>query len=463
MLGYNTVELEQKIAQEIEDNPALEEGLERLESDNDDFNDFEEDEFSDEDLIMGDYRSEDDIPDYKMKERQVLEDKVEQGSLLGDSESFIDGLIKQLHLRELDDLEMKIGEYVIGNLDPDGYLRRDVNSISDDLLFHAGIDYPTNKLKRLIAIIQDLDPPGLAAKDLRECLMIQLFRKEESLAITRAKRILRHHFDAFSKKLFDRIRTDMRLTQQQLDEAIHEITILNPKPGYAINDESGVESQQVIPDFFIETIDNEVVLSLNDKNIPELRLSRTYVNMLEDYNANKVNRTKSTRNAIQFTKQKLDSARWFIDALRERQRVLYATMKAIVDYQYDYFLSGDESDMRPMTQKDISEKLGLEISTISRVVTSKYAQTSWGVFSLKFFFADGMQTESGEEVSTLEIKNYLTTIVENEDKKKPYSDDKLCELLTEKGYIIARRTVAKYREILGIPVARFRKDLKTDK
>lgn len=459
ILGYNTMELEEKILQEIEENPALEEGPDLLESDIDSSNEFEEDSYSDEDISLGDYLTEDDIPSYRLNQAQDKEEKTEQIVLIGESESFNEALIRQLHLRELSEIEQKVGEYIIGNLDSDGYLRRDLNSISDDLLFHAEIDFPVKKLKQLVAIIQDFDPAGVCAKDLRECLYLQLMRKAETKSIIRAKKILKDMFDAFTKKHFDRIMIDLRINEDELKEAIHEITLLNPKPGNSANEESGAEIYHVIPDFLVETLDEEITISLNSKNIPDLHVSKTYQNMLEDYTANKANRTKSSKGAIQFVKQKLDNAKWFIEALKERQRTLLSTMEAIVHLQRNFFLTGDEVELRPMNLKDISEVNGLDISTVSRVINSKYVQTNWGIFSLKYFFADGVQNESGEEVSTQQIKAILTDAMATENKKKPLTDEKLCDILNEKGFLIARRTVAKYREALGFPVARLRKEI----
>lgn len=459
MLGYNTMELEEKILQEIEENPALEEGPDQLEAELELSNDFEEDSFPDEDISFGDYLTEDDIPSYKLNQKQDKEEKTEQIVLMGDSESFLEALVSQLHLRELSEIEQKVGEYIIGNLDSDGYLRRDLNAISDDLLFHAEIDFPVKKLRQLITIIQDFDPAGVCAKDLRECLYIQLNRKNEIQPVKLAKKIVKDMFDAFTKKHFDRIMADLRISEEELKEAIHEITLLNPKPGNSSNEDGGSEIYQVIPDFIVETIDEDITISLNSKNIPELHVSKTYQNMLEDYSANKANRNKATKGAIQFVKQKLDNAKWFIDALKERQRTLLSTMEAIVHLQRNFFLTGDEADLRPMNLKDISGVNGLDISTISRVVNSKYVQSNWGILPLKYFFSEGVQNESGEEVSTQEIKAILSEAIANENKKKPLTDEKLCEILNEKGFLIARRTVAKYREALGFPVARLRKEI----
>ncbi len=460
MLELNTMELEEKIHQELEENPALEEGVDLAEvSDTDDFGNETDDNWSNEDFSLGDYINEDEIPSYKLNEKQNREDRSET-IFVGERETFHEGLIRQLHLRELSELQEKVGEYIIGNIDPDGYLRRDLRAISDDLLFQVGIDISDEELRLILDIIQDLDPAGVGALDLRECLLLQLKRKKQEPSIELAIRIVTDSFEEFSKKHFDKIITLYKISEKELKAAIAEITSLNPKPGNSSGEEGeAIGVNQIIPDFIVEAIDGELSIYLNDKNIPDLRVSRGYSDMFQDFMGNKANQTKDKKAAVQFVKQKLDSAKWFIDALKQRQMTLSSTFEAIVELQRDFFLTGDETDLRPMILKDVAEKVGLDISTISRVSSSKYVQTNFGVYPLKFFFSDSMQTESGEEVSTREIKKILKDAIEAEDKRSPLPDEKLCEILNEKGYIIARRTVAKYREQLGMPVARLRKEV----
>jgi RNA polymerase sigma-54 factor len=458
LLEYTSLELEEKILQELEENPALEEGIELAESETDAENDFEDESYAQDDLGLGDYLDEDDIPEYKLAERQSQEDRSEN-FFLGNSVSFHEELVKQLHLRELTELEEKVGEYIIGNIDADGYLRRELSSISDDLLFQANIDISVADLKEILSIIQDLDPAGVGAENLRDCLLIQLKRKEPTKAIEDAIQVLNCAFEEFTKKHYEKIAQIIKLSEEDLKSAIHEITLLNPKPGNSMSDGNRAEVYQIIPDFIVETIDEEIFISLNNKNVPSLHVSRNYAEMLQDYSSNQANRSKENKAAVQFVKQKLDSARWFIDALKQRQNTLTVTMEAIVALQRQFFITGDESDLRPMILKDIAERTGLDISTVSRVSNSKYVQTNYGVFALKYFFSDGMQTDSGEEVSTREIKNILREAIEAEDKRKPLPDEKLCEILNEKCYPLARRTVAKYREAMGISVARLRKEM----
>jgi len=461
MLELNTMELEAKIQQELEENPALEEGSDVTEvSDSDDFgNDQDDENWSNDDYSLGDYINEDEIPSYKLNEKQNKEDRSET-VFVGERETFHEVLINQLHLRELSDLQEKVGEYIIGNIDPDGYLRRDLRAISDDLLFQVGIQISDDELLAILGIIQDLDPAGIGATDLRECLLLQLNRKKQDPTVALATQILTDSFDEFSKKHFDKIINQYKITEDQLKAAISEITCLNPKPGNSSGEEGEpIGINQIIPDFVVEAIDGELSIYLNDKNIPDLRVSRGYSDMFQDFMGHEANRSKDKKAAVQFVKQKLDSAKWFIDALKQRQMTLSSTFEAIVELQREFFLTGDETELRPMILKDIAEKVGLDISTISRVSSSKYVQTNFGVYPLKFFFSDSMQTESGEEVSTREIKKILKDAIEAEEKRTPLSDEKLCDILNEKGYIIARRTVAKYREQLGIPVARLRKEV----
>lgn len=459
LLEYTSLELEEKILQELEENPALEEGLDLQDQDANSDAEPDDENYPDEDLSLGDYLNDDEIPEYKLAERQNVEDRDESIFLEG-KESIHDELVKQLRLRDLTELEEKVGEYIIGNIDTDGYLRRELHSISDDLLFQADIDISVSDLKQILAIIQDLDPAGIGAENLRDCLLIQLKRKDPTPSILLAIQVVTHAFDEFTKRHYEKIASQLKLSEEDLKRAIHEITLLNPKPGNWLSDNvSSVSPYQIVPDFIVETIDEEVFVSLNNNNIPELHVSRNYAEMLQDYSSSRVNRNKESKAAVQFVKHKLDAAKWFIEALKLRQHTLMMTMEAIVGLQHAFFVTGDDSDLRPMILKDIAERTGLDISTVSRVSSSKYVQTNYGVFALKYFFTDGMQTDSGEEVSTREIKNILKEAIDAEDKRKPLIDEKLCEILNEKGYPLARRTVAKYRESLGIPVARMRKEM----
>jgi RNA polymerase sigma-54 factor len=353
-----------------------------------------------------------------------------------------------------------LAEYVLGNIDDDGYLRRDLEAIADDLAFSIGLETTYEALHEVLMIIQDFDPAGVGARSLQECLLLQMERKELDEPVTGlAYRILKNHFEEFTNKHYDKIIQRLNITEAALKEALDEILRLNPKPGGAMGDSQGKSFQHIVPDFILEENEGDLQLYLNSSNVPELRVSRTYTDMFESYSANKSSASRDEKDAITFVKQKLDSARWFIDAIRQRQNTMLLTMNAILEYQQNYFYEGDETRMRPMILKDIADMTGLDISTISRVVNSKYIQTHFGIYPLKYFFSEGMQTDSGEEVSTREIKKILQNCIESEDKRKPLTDDRLMAILNEKGYQIARRTVAKYREQLGLPVARLRKEL----
>jgi RNA polymerase sigma-54 factor len=349
---------------------------------------------------------------------------------------------------------------MLGNIDDDGYLRRKLENIVDDVAFTLNIETDEIELIGILRIIQELDPPGVGARSLQECLLLQIQAKDlEEPEIALAHRILKDFFAEFTRKHYDKIIARLNITDDQLKEALDEILKLNPKPGGAYSDPQSKSASHIIPDFVLENNEGELELSLNSKNLPELRVSKTYSDMLQTYHHNRGHNSKTQKEALNFVKQKLDSARWFIDAIRQRQNTLLITMNAIINYQRDYFVSGDETKLRPMILKDIADLTGLDVSTISRVANSKYIQTNFGIFSLKYFFSEGMQTESGEEVSTREIKKILQDCVDAEDKRHPVTDDRLAEILNAKGYHIARRTIAKYREQLNIPVARMRKEL----
>ncbi|HRR93227.1 MAG TPA: RNA polymerase factor sigma-54, partial [Bacteroidales bacterium] len=352
-----------------------------------------------------------------------------------------------------------IGEFIIGNIDEDGYLRREISNIADDLAFLQNVNASEEEISEVLSIVQDLDPAGVGARNLQECLLLQIIRKDQSLPrISLARQILENHFEDFSKRHYDKITLKLGVSSDDLKEAVDEILKLSPKPGSTMSENAEASARQIIPDFILEMGEDGFDLHLNSPNLPELRLSREYTEMLRNYSKEK-GKNREIKNALNFVKQKIDSARWFIDAIKQRQNTLLVTMNAILRYQEDYFRNGDETKLKPMILKDVAEMTGLDISTVSRVVSSKYIQTHFGIFPLKYFFSEGLQTESGEEVSTREIKKILQECIDNEDKRKPLTDETLTEILQEKGYHIARRTVAKYREQLNIPVARLRKEI----
>ena len=462
MLELTSLELENRINQELEENPALEEGNDFNADDNvdlpesDDYDPLAE---SNEDITLGDYLTEDDIPDYKLQENNYSKDDRREDIPYSEEESFQENLLEQLHLRDLSENDLRIGEYLIGNIDEDGYLRRDLSAISDDLAFQYGFNVSVEEIQKVLEKIKGLDPPGIAASDLRECLILQLKRKAQTPIRKCAICMLTDYFSEFSKKHYDKIKKTLEIDETELKEIIKEITLLNPKPGNAWD--SGLESKmaQIIPDFIVEAINGELIFTMANQNIPELRVNREYVEMFEAYNKNKKNTSTEQKDALIFVKQKLDSAKWFIDAVKQRQNTLRETMLAIVNFQRDFFLTGEESDLKPMILKDIAGLSNYDISTVSRVSNSKYVQTNYGTFPLKFFFSEGLLNEAGEEVSTREVKAILKESIEEEDKSKPLADDALVKVLKDKGYEVARRTIAKYREQMGIPVARMRKEI----
>ena len=360
----------------------------------------------------------------------------------------------------MDERTRSLSEYMIGNLDDDGYLRRKLEAVVDDLDFTMNIKTTEAELLEILRVIQDFDPVGVGARDLQECLLLQISVKDQSVqSVARAQKILKHHFEEFTKKHYDKIIAKLNITEDEMRDAVDEILKLNPKPGGSYSDPHSKVAEHIIPDFILENRDRTLQLSLNSRNVPELRLSRTYSDMLESYSANKDKSNKLQKEALSFVKQKIDSAKWFIDAIKQRQNTLMVTMEAIIEFQKEYFHEGDETVLRPMILKDIADRTGLDISTISRVANSKYIQTHFGIYPLKYFFSEGLQTDTGEEVSTREIKKILEECIEAESKRKPLTDDELSVILQKKGYLIARRTVAKYREQLNIPVARLRKEL----
>lgn len=457
LLQVPTMELDQRIKQEIEENPALEEGKEESEED---YGDNENDEYeteSDDDFDISDYFDEDSA-DYKTQTNNSSKDDEERVVPLSGDQSFQEKLTEQLHLLDLDDTQFLIADTLIGNLDESGYLNREVEAVVDDLAFSANVDVTEEQVEEVLTLIQELDPAGVGARDLRECLLLQIARKQEgNITLFTAKKILQDHFEEFTKKHYDKIQKKLEIEDEDLKQAIDEIIKLNPKPGGSMK-ESAKSMQQIIPDFMLTEFENQLELSINGRNSPELKISREYERMLRTY-AEGAKTSKADKEAVTFVRQKLENAKWFIDAIKQRQNTLLFTMDAIMNYQREYFLTGDETNLRPMILKDIADMVGLDISTVSRVANSKYVQTGQGVFPLKYFFSESLSTDSGEEVSTREVKKILSEAIEAEHKKKPLTDDRLAELLNEKGYNIARRTVAKYREQLNIPVARLRKEL----
>ncbi|MCF8378531.1 MAG: RNA polymerase factor sigma-54 [Bacteroidales bacterium] len=460
LLEIPTIMLEQRIKREMEENPTLEEGADKedeyesnVEENDDSQND--QDEFT-----LEDYMDDDELPSYKLNANNYSKDDKFEEIPFSVGSSFGENLITQLGLRKLTEREEMLASYLIGNIDDDGYLRRKLEAIVDDLAFSMGIETNETELREVLDIIHDFDPPGIGARDLQECLLLQIKRKDLSnVVIKNTHDILKFHFDEFSKRHYDKIIARLNLSDDDMKDAISEVTKLNPKPGNAFSDPMNKTSEQIIPDFILENTDGVLQLSLNARNVPELRISRHYSDMLATYADNKKSGAKPDKDAFSFVKQKLDSARWFIDAIKQRQNTLLLTMNAILHYQEEYFLDGDEVKMKPMILKDIAEITNLDISTVSRVANSKYIQTHFGIYPLKYFFSEGMQTDSGEEVSTREIKKILEECISGEEKRKPLTDEKLSEILQEKGYLIARRTVAKYREQLNIPVARLRKEI----
>src|SRR5210317_57333 len=452
-----TQSLEARIKQEIEENPALQEGKEKAEDTfENDASDEREVRDSMEEINWDDYLGDDDTPDYRTKANNYSADDELYEAPVIVSESFHDSLISQLRLRDLNTEELDLATYLVGTIDDDGLLRRELIDIVDDLAFSQGVFTEEKELERLLEIIQDLDPPGVGGRDLRECLMLQLERKRPSFKVNLALSILDDHFDSFVKRHYQKLMDRLGVNEDELRDAIEEIGRLNPKPGGSSNLSRPTEN--VIPDYNLEIVDDELELTLNGRNAPELSLSRQYREMLEHYKASK-EKNKAEKEAALFVKQKLDSAKWFIDAIVQRQQTLMLTMQSILNYQRDYFLTGDERKLRPMILKDIAEEIGMDISTVSRVASNKYIQTPYGTFLIKRFFSESMTNSDGEEVSTREIKKILEDTLSEEDKRKPLTDDALAKILKEKGYPIARRTVAKYREQLDIPVARMRKEL----
>lgn len=461
LLEIPTLQLEQRIKKELEENPVLEldgEGQEpdeenEIRDDAEINNDVDNDEFT-----FDDYFEDDDIPTYKLNTNNFSKDDVYVDIPFSVGTTFHEFLYEQLGMVNFTEEQQQLAEYIIGNIDDDGYLRRDLTSISDDLAFNMNMEVSEEELLHILSVIQQFDPPGVGARDLRECLINQLNKKnghDQKIAF----HILSDYFDEFTKKHYSKIQARLELTDEDLKNAIDFILKLNPKPGSSYNNPLNKSNQHIVPDFILEIENGELNLSLNQRNVPDLKINETYLGMLRALGDSHKDKNKNKKEALQFVKEKLDSAKWFIDALQQRQTTLLLTMSEIINFQQEYFQDGDETKLRPMILKDIAERTKLDISTISRVSNSKYIQTHFGIYPLKYFFSEGLQKDDGEEVSTREIKKILQDCIDNEDKRKPLTDDKLASILKKKTYNIARRTVAKYREQLGIPVARLRKEL----
>jgi len=457
LIQLSTQEFEQRLSREVEENPALDTSNdESIEPDNLDDSEFEKDDNPHDDIDVNDYLSDDDTPDYKLKSNNYSEES-EKSIPFASGTSFNQYLTAQLHSFSLNKKEQKIAEFIVGSLDPLGYLRRDILDISDDLIFTLGIDADEILIQGILDKIYLLEPPGVGARDLKQCLILQLKRKNKTKTIDLSLKIIEEYFDLFSKKHFEKIKQKLNISNDELKDVVSEIGKLNPKPGGAFNENTKINSS-IVPDFTIKIIEGELKLELNSRNAPDLYVSEEYKNMLSGYSESK-NKTKSHKDAVMFIKQKLDSAKWFIDAIKQRNQTLIMTMTSIINFQKEYLLTGDESKMKPMILKDIAEKIHMDISTISRVANSKYVDTPYGTKLIKSFFSEGIKNSQGIEISTIEIKKTLENIIDNENKNSPHTDDQLTKLLNKKGYPIARRTVAKYREMIGAPVARLRKEL----
>ena len=464
LIQLPTQAFEQRLKEEMNDNPALEAGKEeeeldeKDEYDNEEYDDFDDNESIEaEDINIDEYLSNDETPEYKTQANNYSADDEHRESPLASPVSFHQDLINQLNTFILNDEEREIAEFLVGSIDDMGYIRRSNADIVDDMAFTQGIYTNEKAVERILQIIHELEPSGVGARDLQECLLLQLKHKTPSEYVALATNIIENQFDAFTKKHYDKLQHKFNVSNEQLKKAVHEIEKLNPKPGGSFTGSNKV-TENVVPDFAIRIVEGELELTLNGRNAPTLHVSKDYQEMLQTYKVSK-DKSNSQKDAVQFIKQKLDAAKWFIDAIKQRQETLFVTMNAIMHYQQEFFLEGDETKMRPMILKDIAEMVGLDISTISRVANSKFVETPYGTKLIKEFFSEAMKNDQGEDVSTLEIKKILKNILEEEDKHKPLPDDQLAELLKEKGYPIARRTIAKYREQLDIPVARLRRKM----
>lgn len=461
LIQLPTQAFEQRLKQELEENPALERGKEKEEDGFDDIysdQDYEENEkINADDINIDDYLSDDEIPSYRLQANNHSADDESKTIPYASGTSFTQLLTDQLNTFRLENQDYKIAKFLIGSIDDSGYIRRSLLDLTDDLAFTQNIFTDVDTLKKVLKVVQQLDPPGVGARNLQECLLIQLQRKEQTPDTERAANMIENAFEQFTKKHYQKLLKKFDISEIELKDAILEIERLNPKPGSSFSNNLR-STEHVVPDFTIKIIDGELELVLNGRNAPELHISKSYNEMLLGYKASK-EKSRAQKEAVLFIKQKLDAAKWFIDAIRQRQQTLLLTMSAIMHYQKAYFLSGDEEQLRPMILKDIADEVEMDVSTISRVANSKYVDTPYGTKLIKEFFSESMTNDQGEEVSTREIKSILKTVIVEEDKKKPWTDEKLAKILKEKGYPIARRTVAKYREQLDFPVARLRKQI----
>ncbi|MDC8005915.1 RNA polymerase factor sigma-54 [Aureisphaera galaxeae] len=462
LIQLPTQAFEQRISQELEENPALEGGKDEKDSLDDEFGNDEFDDFNDSETIeteinVDDYLSDDEIPSYKLAANNYSSDDEEKQTPYASGTSFNQYLLQQLNTYRLGEQEKEIAQFLVGSVDESGYIRRDLQDIVDDLAFTQNVYTSEEKIEEVLAVVQELDPAGVAARNLQECLLLQLDRKTESPSVALATDIIKEAFDHFTKKHYKKLLSKFDISEDDLRDAISEIEGLNPKPGGTYSGNTRM-IEHVVPDFAIKIVDGELELTLNGRNAPELHVSREYTNMLKGYKDAK-DKSKSQKDAVLFIKQKLDAAKWFIDAIKQRQQTLFVTMNTIMHHQQEYFLTGDERKLKPMILKDIADKIDMDVSTVSRVANSKYVDTPYGTKLIKDFFSESMKNDQGEDVSTREIKKILEITIAEEDKKKPLTDDKLAKILKEKGYPIARRTVAKYREQLDLPVARLRKEI----
>ena len=459
LIQLPTIELEQKVKEEIEANPAIEEGVEQAEAP--EFEDHEEREdqrIEADEINVDEYLSDDEVPRYRLIANNTSPDQEDKSIPVAMGVSSTEILEKQLALRNLDDHFYQIGVYLIGCVNDNGYVRRELSAIVDDLAFNQNLSATEDEIAKVLTVVQDFEPPGIGARNLQECMQIQLTKKNTTEVVDLAREIVANHFNALSKKHYDKLLARLSVTEEMLRKALKEIAKLNPKPGSALFSTSRIV-QHIIPDFRIAIIDGQLDLTMNTGVIPELRVNSTFKDLLQSYKESGSKKDKAQKDAVIFVKQKLDSAKWFIDAIRQRHRTLMLTMSSIMSFQEEYFLSGDERMLKPMILKDIAEKVSMDISTVSRVANSKYVDTPYGTFLIKHFFSESMKNDQGEDVSTKEIKKILEEVIDKESKVKPLTDAKLMDLLKEEGYPIARRTVAKYREQLNIPVARLRKEM----
>ena len=458
LIQLPTQAFEQRISQEMNENPALEKGKEEVNEFDQDINDDYQDNIDETpEINIDEYLSDDEIPSYKLNANNYSADDQQTQMPYASGQSFTQHLMQQLNTYRLEEREKEIAKFLVGSVDESGYIRREIADIVDDLAFTQNVYTEEAAVESVLKKVQELDPAGVGARDLQECLLLQLQRKQQNKSVVLAYSILNESFDQFSKKHYKKLLQKFSISEEQLREAIAEIESLNPKPGGAISGNTRMV-EHVVPDFAIQIVDGTLELTLNGRNAPELHVSREYANMLKGYKESK-DKSKSQKEAVLFIKQKLDAAKWFIDAIKQRQQTLFVTMNAIMHQQEAYFLSGDQRKLRPMILKDIADTIGMDISTVSRVANSKYVNTPYGTKLIKEFFSESMKNDQGEDVSTKEIKKILEITISEEDKRKPLTDDKLAKILKEKGYPIARRTVAKYREQLELPVARLRKEL----